>query len=54
VFSRPGIGRMVFSAVLNRDMPVVLGIVIVAAVFYVVINTIIDLLYPIIDPRLRS
>ena len=54
VFSRPGIGRMIFTAVLNRDMPIVLGIVIVAAVFYVVVNTIIDLLYPIIDPRLRS
>ena len=54
VFSRPGIGRMVFSAVINRDMPVVLGIVIIAAVFYVVVNTIIDLLYPVIDPRLRS
>jgi len=54
VFSRPGIGRMVFAAVINRDMPVVLGIVIIAAVFYVVVNTIIDLLYPVIDPRLRS
>ncbi|MBH0110553.1 ABC transporter permease [Salinibacterium sp. NG22] len=53
VFSRPGIGRMIFSAVLNKDMPVVLGIVIVAAVFYVIVNTVIDLLYPIIDPRLR-
>jgi len=54
VFSRPGIGRMVFSAVVNRDMPVVLGVVVIAAIFYVVVNTIIDLLYPVIDPRLRS
>lgn len=45
---------MVFAAVINQDMPMVLGIVIIAALFYVVINTVIDLLYPIIDPRLRS
>lgn len=54
VFSRPGIGRMVVAALNSRDMPVVLGVVIIAAMFYVVVNTIIDLLYPIIDPRLRA
>jgi peptide/nickel transport system permease protein len=54
VFSRPGIGRMTFAAVLSKDLPLVLGIVIFAAIFYVIINTIVDLLYPIIDPRLRA
>jgi peptide/nickel transport system permease protein len=53
VFSRPGIGRMIFSAVINKDVPLVLGVVLVAAAFYVIVNTIVDLLYPIIDPRLR-
>lgn len=54
VFSRPGIGRMMLNAVISRDMPLVLGVVIVAAAFYVVVNTAVDLLYPIIDPRLRA
>ncbi len=54
VFSRPGIGRMVVTALNGRDLPVVLGVVIVAALFYVIVNTVIELLYPLIDPRLRS
>jgi peptide/nickel transport system permease protein len=54
VFSRPGIGRMTFSAVVSKDTPIVLGVVIVAALFYVIVNAVIDLLYPLIDPRLRS
>ena len=52
VFARPGIGRVLLSAVLSRDIPVVLAVVIVIAAVYVVVNAIVDILYPIIDPRL--
>jgi peptide/nickel transport system permease protein len=54
VFSRQGLGRLTVAAVDHKDMPLVLGIVLVAAVFYVVVNIAIDGLYRIVDPRLRS
>lgn len=54
VFSRSGIGRMMVYALESRDLPVVLGIVVVTAVFFVVINAVTDILYPLIDPRIRS
>jgi peptide/nickel transport system permease protein len=54
VFSRPGIGQVLTTAVVNKDIPVVLGIVLLTALFYVVVNLIVDLLYPLIDPRLRD
>ncbi|RNE64177.1 ABC transporter permease [Cryobacterium tepidiphilum] len=54
IFARPGIGRVLLSAVLSRDIPVVLGVVVVIAAVYVVVNAIVDILYPIIDPRLAS
>jgi peptide/nickel transport system permease protein len=54
VFARPGLGRVALNAILNRDIPVVLGIVVVAAVVFSVINFVVDLLYDRIDPRLAS
>ena len=45
---------MVVTAVSNRDTPVLLGVVLIAAVAYVTINLIIDLLYPVLDVRLRT
>jgi peptide/nickel transport system permease protein len=54
VFSRPGIGRDIYFAVSTQDLPVVQGIVVVASVAYVVVNLGIDLLYPVLDPRIRS
>jgi peptide/nickel transport system permease protein len=53
VFSRPGIGRIAVSAIDNRDFPVVQGTVLLAAVFYVVANLLIDLAYGLVDPRVR-
>lgn len=53
VFGRAGIGAMTVSAVANRDMPVMLAIVVIAAAVYVLINLIVDLLYPVLDARLR-
>lgn len=53
VFGRPGIGRVTLDAVTSSDMPVVLAVVILAAAVYVVLNTLADLAYLLIDPRLR-
>jgi peptide/nickel transport system permease protein len=53
VFNRPGVGKMLISAIAERDYPVVQGGVIVFALFVVLINLLMDLLYIIIDPRIR-
>ena len=53
VFGRAGLGQMTVNAVANRDMPVMLAIVVIAAAVYVLINLIVDLLYPVLDARLR-
>ena len=53
VFTLPGIGRLVITSVSQRDYPVVQGIVLLAAVAYVVINLLVDLCYAFIDPRVE-
>jgi peptide/nickel transport system permease protein len=53
VFSRNGIGRMTVDAVTARDTNVIQGVVIVVAVVYSVVNLLVDLLYGVVDPRLR-
>jgi peptide/nickel transport system permease protein len=53
VFGRPGIGRLIVDAILNKDFPMVQGIVLVVAVSYVIVNLIVDLLYAFLDPRIR-
>ena len=53
VFNIPGLGRLIISAILRRDYPVVQGVVLVTAAAYVVINLVVDLLYAFIDPRIR-
>jgi peptide/nickel transport system permease protein len=54
IFSRPGIGSVLVSAVNSQDLPVVVGIVTLVAVFYVVANLLVDIVYTLIDPRLRQ
>lgn len=54
LFLRPGMGQVLINGVLRRDYPVVQGAVIVIAVIYVVINTVLDLLMPLVDPRIRT
>lgn len=54
VFSWPGIGRLVFEAIGDRDLPVVLGAVMVVSVTFVLINLIVDVIHITIDPRLRA
>jgi peptide/nickel transport system permease protein/oligopeptide transport system permease protein len=53
VFAWPGIGRLLVNAVNDRDFPLVQGIVLLVAVGFVIVNLIVDLLYPVIDPRVR-
>ena len=54
VFSRPGLGQVLVSAVNARDLPVVSGVVIFVALVYVVANVLVDLAYTLIDPRMRA
>jgi oligopeptide transport system permease protein len=53
IFSIPGIGRYFVEAALNRDYTLVMGTVVVIAVFTIVFNLIVDILYATIDPRVR-
>jgi peptide/nickel transport system permease protein len=54
VFSRAGLGQVLVSAVNAQDMPVVTGIVMLVAAIYVVANILVDLIYLLIDPRLKA
>lgn len=54
VFGWPGIGQLVVEAIQRRDYPVVQGCVLVISLAYVLLNTLTDLLYLALDPRLRS
>lgn len=54
VFARPGLGGVALDAIINRDIPVVLGVIVLAAIVFAVINLIVDLAYGLIDPRLRA
>jgi peptide/nickel transport system permease protein len=53
VFAIPGIGRLVVDAILSRDYPVIQGVLLIFSGVYLVLNLIIDLLYVVLDPRIR-
>ena len=53
VFALPGMGRLVLTAILNRDYQVATGIILLIAAAFVLINLVVDLLYPVLDPRVR-
>jgi peptide/nickel transport system permease protein len=53
VFARPGLGRLIVDGILNKDFPMVQGVVLVVAVSYVVVNLLVDLVYAVLDPRIR-
>ncbi len=53
VFARQGIGRMAVDGILTKDFPVVQGTVLFAALVYVTVNLVVDLLYSVVDPRIR-
>lgn len=52
VFSRQGIGRLTEQAVSAQDIPMLLGLVVLAAAVFVVVNLLVDVVYPILDPRI--
>ena len=53
VFSLPGLGKYAIDAINNNDLPKVLGVTLLAAFFVVIANLIVDLLYAVVDPRVR-
>jgi peptide/nickel transport system permease protein len=53
VFALPGIGRLTVDAIVRRDYPVIQGVVLVISGVYVLLNLVIDLLYVLLDPRIR-
>jgi peptide/nickel transport system permease protein len=54
IFALPGIGRYIYEAISNRDYPVVQGVTIVVATLFVAVSLTVDLLYAVLDPRLRT
>ncbi|GGN99654.1 ABC transporter permease [Actinoplanes lobatus] len=54
VFARKGIGRMTQTAINTLDVPLVAGIVVLVAASFALINLVVDLIYPVLDPRLRA
>jgi oligopeptide transport system permease protein len=53
IFAIPGVGRYFVDAALNRDYTLVMGTVVVIAIFIIAFNLVVDLLYALIDPRVR-
>ena len=53
VFSWPGVGRLVFNAINQRDIPVVQAAVVVFSLLFVLLNLAVDIVYTMIDPRIR-
>lgn len=53
VFAMPGIGRLIFQSISNRDLVVVMNVVVILAAMVVIVNFIVDLLYAVIDPRVK-
>jgi len=54
LFALPGVGRLLFDAIFRRDLMVVQGVVLVITVGFVVVNTVVDILYSVLDPRIRE
>ena len=53
VFARPGLGQLLLPSVLNKDIPLVQALVVYATGAYILLNLIVDLLYGVIDPRIK-
>lgn len=54
VFTLPGLGRLLVEAIFQRDYPVVQGVMLFVAAIYVVVNLLVDLAYPVFDPRVTA
>ena len=53
IFNWPGLGRAIVPAILQRDTPIIMGILLLGAFVYLVVNLLTDLMYAVIDPRIR-
>ncbi len=53
IYDIPGVGRYFVNAALNRDYPLVMGVVIFYATLIIIMNLIVDLIYSFLDPKLR-
>ena len=53
IFAWPGIGRLLYEGIFQRDFPLVQGVVMLAGMMIVCVNLMIDMLYAYIDPRIR-
>jgi peptide/nickel transport system permease protein len=53
IFAVPGMGSAVLNAVVNRDFPVIQGFTLVIAVFFLLMNILADMMYALLDPRIR-
>ena len=54
VFALPGLGRLAYESVVQRDLNTLLGIVFVSAILVILINFVVDLLYAWLDPRIAA
>jgi peptide/nickel transport system permease protein len=54
IFGLPGLGRYIYDGIANRDYPVVQGVTLVVATMFVIISMLVDVLYAVVDPRLRK
>lgn len=54
IFALPGVGRYIYEAIQNRDYPVVQSVTLVLATIFVVVSLVVDILYAVLDPRLRT
>ena len=53
VFRWPGMGALAYDAIMERDYPVVMGVVLIVAVIFIMVNLLVDLSYTFFDPRIR-
>lgn len=53
IFAYPGIGNMLYTAAVNRDLPLIQGVTIMFALLFILLNLAIDLIYPLVNPRVR-
>ncbi len=53
IFALPGIGRLLIGAILTRDLIILQGVVLLVGAGFVLMNFIVDLLYAVLDPRIR-
>ena len=54
IYGLPGVGKYIYDSISNRDYPVVQSVTLVMATIFVVVSVIVDILYAVLDPRLRT